>query len=212
MATLIHNSAKAWVQDIGYPRINRVYGWDSIHDIFDDDELALCHVQGYRPRILTVGATRGRGPVGCTSDHRGSYRRHGFDNDRRQDCPDTSGDRRPLISCGRFARPDQRRCSFLPSVQCDVCKRIGHEANNCDMFAMALFVDHYTKASLTESDHSDIETKWLACWKERLGLPARTPRQVMRSYCDTINITPDTLDQAMDWECWPEDDDDPDLA
>jgi hypothetical protein len=80
------------------------------------------------------------------------------------------------------------------------------------MFALALFVDRYTKASLTESDRSNIKTKWLARWKERLGQPARTPRQVMRSYCDTMNITPDTLDQAMDWDCWPEDDGDPDLA
>jgi hypothetical protein len=80
------------------------------------------------------------------------------------------------------------------------------------MLAMALFVDRYAKAFLTELDRSDIKTKWLAQWKERLGLPARTPRQVMRAYCDTMNITPDTLDMAMDWDCWPEDDGDPDLA
>ena len=74
------------------------------------------------------------------------------------------------------------------------------------MLAVALFVDRYTKASLTESERSDIENRWLTRWKERLGQPARTPRQVMRSYCENMNITPDTLDLAMDWECWPESD------
>jgi hypothetical protein len=38
----------------------------------------------------------------------------------------------------------------------------------------------------------------------------------MRTYCDALNITVDTLDHAMDWECWPESDfdlaDDVDLA
>jgi hypothetical protein len=116
VATLIHNSAKAQVQDIGYPCINQVSGWDSIHDIFDDDKLALCHVQGYRAWVLAVGTTCGRGPVGCTSNHRGSYCRHGFDNDCRQDCPDTSDDRCPPALHGQFARTDQRQRSFLPGV------------------------------------------------------------------------------------------------
>ena len=80
------------------------------------------------------------------------------------------------------------------------------------MLAVALFVDRYTKASLTESERSDIENRWLTRWKERLGQPTRTPRQVMHSYCENMNITPDTLDRAMDWDCWPEDDGDPDLA
>ncbi len=80
------------------------------------------------------------------------------------------------------------------------------------MLAIALFVDHYTKASLSESDRSEIENKWFTRWRERLGQPARTPRQVMRFYCEHMNITPDTLDRAMDWDCWPEDDGNPDLA
>jgi hypothetical protein len=26
----------------------------------------------------------------------------------------------------------------------------------------------------------------------------------MQTYCDNYNITPDDLDQAMDWDCWPD--------
>ena len=28
----------------------------------------------------------------------------------------------------------------------------------------------------------------------------------MCTYCDEMNITADTLNLAMDWECWPESD------
>jgi hypothetical protein len=96
-------------------------------------------------------------------------------------------------------------------VQCEACKRIGHEAVNCDMLALALFIERH-KQSLSDAERTTIESKWLTRWKERLGHPARTPRQVMHTYCDTMNITAETLDLAMDWECWPESATDVDLA
>jgi len=66
---------------------------------------------------------------------------------------------------GRFARPDRRRRSFLPNVQCEACKRIGHEAVNCDMLAVALFIERH-KQSLSDVEHNSIESKWLTRWKE----------------------------------------------
>jgi hypothetical protein len=74
---------------------------------------------------------------------------------------------------------------------------------NCDMLAMALFLDCYTKRDLSDADRNAIESKWLGRWKDRLGNPARTPRQVMQTYCKLSNITMDSLDLAIDWECWP---------
>ncbi len=59
---------------------------------------------------------------------------------------------------------------------------------------------------MSESERGDIETKWIGRWKEKLGMPAKTPRQVMRTYCDSNNITPEFLDSAMDWDCWPDSD------
>jgi hypothetical protein len=44
----------------------------------------------------------------------------------------------------------------------------------------------------------------MARWKEKLNHLARTPQQVMLTYCDALNITPDNLDLAMDWDCWPD--------
>ncbi len=96
-------------------------------------------------------------------------------------------------------------------MQCEARKRIGHEAANWDMLAVALLVDCYTKANLTDVEHSAIEQKWLAHWKDKLGHPAWMPRQIMRSYCEMHNIFPEDADLAMDWDCWPEDSDDPDL-
>jgi len=39
MAMLIHNNAKARVQDLGHRHINQVAGWDSMVDVLSDDEL-----------------------------------------------------------------------------------------------------------------------------------------------------------------------------
>jgi hypothetical protein len=58
---------------------------------------------------------------------------------------------------GRYTRPDQRRRPFKPGVQCAACKRVGHEAVNCDMLAIALFIDRYTKKDLTATDKDRLE-------------------------------------------------------
>jgi hypothetical protein len=71
------------------------------------------------------------------------------------------------------------------------------------MLAIALFIDRFTKNDLTATDKDRLEQQWLARWKDKLGMPARTPRQVMRTYCDLNNITEDFLAEAMDWDCWP---------
>jgi hypothetical protein len=71
------------------------------------------------------------------------------------------------------------------------------------MLALALFIERH-KQSLFDSDRNKIEMKWIAWWKESLGQPACTPRQAMHTYCNMMNITLDTLNLAMDWECWPE--------
>jgi hypothetical protein len=74
------------------------------------------------------------------------------------------------------------------------------------MLAITLFINRYTKKEMSESERSVLEHKWLGRWKEKLGMPARTPPQVMQIYCDMNNITPEFLDLAMDWDCWPESD------
>ena len=74
------------------------------------------------------------------------------------------------------------------------------------MLAIALFVERH-KNQLSDSEKSSIEDKCVARWKDKIGQPTRTPRQVMRTYCKDLDISPDHLAQAMDWECWPTSDD-----
>ena len=109
-------------------------------------------------------------------------------------------------------RPDLRRRSYIPSVQCDACKRVGQEASSCDMLAIAMFLDKYVKQSLSDDVHRTIESTWVARWKEKLGQPQRSPTQVMKAYCDDLDISPGHLDLAMDWDCWPVNEYDGDLG
>ena len=106
---------------------------------------------------------------------------------------------------GRYARPDHNRRPCDPDITCAACKRRGHPASNCDMLAIALFLDKYNK-SMTNADREKVETAWLQRWKEKLGNPSRLPRKVMRAYIDYMDISEDVLDQQIDWECWPEED------
>ena len=220
IAMLIHNNTKAQVHDLGHCRINRIAGWDSMTDVttdvLPDDLLQFCHIQGYEPRVFCMDQSRVQG---SNRGGRGLTRR-GFDRHQRlNNCQDTSTTTSDCSSHssalssetgsaaprGRFARPDQRRRTFLPNKLCEACKQVGHEAVNCNMLALALFIERHKK-SLTDVERNEIESKWLARWKDCLGQPARTPRQVMHTYCDALNITEDTLDLAMDWECWLESD------
>ena len=73
------------------------------------------------------------------------------------------------------------------------------------MLVIGLFLNKYIKTSLTDNTHRTIESTWVARWKEKLGQPQRSPTQVMKAYCDDLDITSGHLNLAMDWECWSED-------
>ncbi len=70
---------------------------------------------------------------------------------------------------------------------------------------MALFLDKYTQ-SIGSADCDKIKKAWLLRWKENLGNPSHLPRKVMKAYLDYMDISAETLDDQMDWECWPVDD------
>ena len=209
IATAIYMNASARVRDVGLasPRVRRVAGdWDSnILPPVSDDELPLCGVQGYCPRVYRVeqGQDRFRRPY----DRDGPAGRggRGFDRDiAGRGRGDFARDGRRPSPRDRSIRPDLRRRTFLPGVQCAACKRLGHEASSCDMLAIALFLDKHKK-TLTEDSRRAIESTWVARFKEKLGQPQRSPTQVMKAYCSDLDISLGHLDLAMDWDCWPED-------
>jgi hypothetical protein len=111
------------------------------------------------------------------------------------------GNNRPRQQRGP-TRSNRNRCPYLVNVQCDACKCIGHIAKHCDMLATALCLDRYMKHNLSKSTRDVVEKEWLAHWKECLGNPNRTPRQVMQTYMEDLDITIAHLDEEMDWDCW----------
>ena len=130
----------------------------------------------------------------------------GFDRDRAgRGCQDFDRDGRCPSPCERSICLDLHHCFFIPGVQCGACKRIGHEASSCDMLAIDLFLDKYIKHSLADNVRCTIESTWVDRWKKKLGQPQRSPTQVMKAYCDDLEISPSHLDLAMDWDCWPVD-------
>jgi hypothetical protein len=70
------------------------------------------------------------------------------------------------------------------------------------MLATAICLECYMKNNLSTSVWDTIEHDWLAKWKERLGNLANTPRQVMRTYVEALDIMVACLDDKMDWAVW----------
>jgi hypothetical protein len=207
-ATAIHLNASARARDVGlgFPQVRRIQG-DPCFDHHNyasswmEEELPQCLVQGYSPWAFRVdqGHANDHGINGRRSFERGPQTSHG-----RRDNRDAWDSTRPTAR-DRLICPDQHRRTFLPGVQCDACKRIGHVALTCDMLAMALFLEKYITHSLSNNDWCKIESNWLCMWKDKLAQPQRSPTQVLKAYCTALDITTDHLDLAMDWKCWPVD-------
>ena len=74
------------------------------------------------------------------------------------------------------------------------------------MLTIAIFVEKH-RTSLSDSENSAIEDQGISRWKDKIGQPSRTPWQVMRAYCEELDISPNHLAQAINWDCWLESDD-----
>ena len=83
-------------------------------------------------------------------------------------------------------------------------------AKHCDMLATAICLERYMKQDMSAAIRDSIEKEWLDRWKERLGNPTQTPRQVLRAYVEELDITVAGLADAMEWDNW--DNSDPDDA
>jgi hypothetical protein len=174
-----------------------------------DDWDRRATVQG-SPRIARCDASDNSRPPPWNFG-RGSPREYNRDGSR-------PGGSRPLVQggrdggsgrsnptpWGRYACPDCNGGDLNPTVVCDACRRTGHVAANCDVLAIALFIEKYKK-DLSPDVKDRIELDWLARWRGSLGNPNRKPRRVMKAYLDLMDMTMDDLDDQMCWECWPDD-------
>ncbi len=143
---------------------------------------------------------------GSFRDGGGSFFRKDSQDPRRSKTSRATQDQpRPWRGRGQLARPDRNGRPFLPDVQCAACKKVGHVAKHCDMLAAAICLERYMKHDLSNSVGDAIEKDWLERWKEHLGNPDGTPRQVMRAYMEDLDITVARLDDEMEWDCWAND-------
>ncbi len=62
------------------------------------------------------------------------------------------------------------------------------------------------KNDMSPAIRDSIEKEWLDQWRERLGNPTNTPRQVLRAYVEDLDITVAGLDDQMEWDAWEDDD------
>jgi hypothetical protein len=74
------------------------------------------------------------------------------------------------------------------------------------MLATAICLEQYMKTDLSPALRDSIEQEWLDRWKERLGNPTQTPRQVLQAYVEELDITVAGLDDEMEWETWEDND------
>jgi hypothetical protein len=74
------------------------------------------------------------------------------------------------------------------------------------MLAMAICLERYMKNDMSPAIRDSIEKEWLDRWRERLGNPTNTPRQVLRAYMEDHDITVAGLDDQMEWDAWEDDD------
>jgi hypothetical protein len=207
LATSIHQTTQGRLCDIASPRVRFLQ-----HDKYNGRSDGSA--SGTSPQIQSVPKVqrlerqrghaqdaqhRGRGGGGehCEGDS------HSGRNDRNSAGTPARG--RAPRGPGRLTCPDRNRRPFLPDVQCDACKRVGHVAKHCDMLATAICLKRYMKVNLSPQLRDSIEKEWLDCWKERLGNPSQTPRQILRAYVEELDITVAGLDDQMEWDTWDED-------
>ncbi len=109
----------------------------------------------------------------------------------------------PSTQLGRYALPNHNGGNLQPTTVCDTCRRTGNVAGNCNILAIAIFIDKY-KQDLPDDMEDRIEADWITRWRSAVGNLNRKPHQVMTAYLDLLDMTVDELDDQMCWDCWPD--------
>ena len=135
LATQLHTNARTRAHAV-VPRVRRTLG------MYVDEGERGNSIQG-SPRVARLADERHERPpyrdgrAGRGGSHLGASR------------PFVQGGRgngrpgRPPPTRGRFTRPDRNDGPYRPDTVCDACRRTGHVAANCDVLAIALFIEKY---------------------------------------------------------------------
>jgi hypothetical protein len=83
---------------------------------------------------------------------------------------------------------------------CDACGKYGHPAARCDMLAMAIFLQRYSKNRLNQDTLRAAEDRWVQRNKRFLPRDDRTPRTVLANYCAELQFPEEQVDAELDWD------------
>jgi hypothetical protein len=216
LATSIHQNYQAGMRDVFSPQVRRlhttapglVHGIPTARRVDQDSHDCATPRAGGGSSNDGGGTSRDGGcqyqdSSGGFCDGGGGLFCRDTPNGRRDDTWRATPARpRPRRGRGQLARPDHNLRPFLPDVQCAACKKVGHVAKNCNMLATAICLERYMKNDLSASVRDAIEKDWLERWRECLGNPDGTPRQIMHTYVEDLDIILARLDDEMEWDCW----------
>jgi hypothetical protein len=101
-----------------------------------------------------------------------------------------------VAPCGHYARPDRNGGAYQPGKICNACQCTGHVKANCNVLAIALFIEKY-KRHISNNMKDCLESEWVKHWKDSLGNPIKKSCQVMKMYLDLMDISMDYLDKNM---------------
>lgn len=153
----------------------------------DDDDLSVAsnpgHIQGYRVYAMA------RSPSATNPSN-------------------THGDS-PRKGYPRTTDPSRRRSPETQTVSCKACGRPGHTASTCHFLAQSVFMQKYLARGHVNSAEIDAaEKNWLETWKSKGGNPGKhTPRSVHAAYVSKYGFSQEQLEDEIDWNCWPVEDD-----
>ncbi len=81
-----------------------------------------------------------------------------------------SGSSREAAPRRHYARPDRNGRAYQQDKICNACQCIGHVAVNCNILAIALFIEKY-KQHILDNIKDCLESEWVKRWKDLLGNP-----------------------------------------
>jgi hypothetical protein len=100
---------------------------------------------------------------------------------------------------GQYPRPGLHG-PYILSVSCEAGRRTGHVAANCNVLAIALFIEKY-KRDMDSESKDDLKQAWLSRWRKTGGKIGKKPRQVLRTYADLLDLTVNKVDDQFCWDC-----------
>ena len=98
------------------------------------------------------------------------------------------------------SRPTRTPQQPRHAAVCEACGKFGHPASRCDMLAMAIFVNRYSRNRDNATALREIEARWVERSKPHLPRDERSPRTILANYCAEMEFSEEQVDYELDWD------------